>query len=386
MASRLTLSLLGVCFLWGCASSVDEVNQSGGRAVLHDNVFPSYRLFTPESKEEIFALNHNAKNFVTAILNESDTSKATLENLVSDIFHKSEEGLAYRGQANYTANQAFENQEANCLSLSIMTFALARYAGYDAQFYQVDIPEYWTRQQGFSLLNGHINLRVIEPALPNVATDRYFVDVDFDPQAMRQLFPRVPVSRDKVVAMFYTNKGADALIQGSYTKAYAYLRAAVKLAPDFGQAWVNLGVLYRKAGHLDYAEQAYNQVLSIEPDNLTALENKAILYAFMGKEDEAAAIRAGIKAKRANNPFYHYILGEQAFDAAQFDEALIHFRQSLRLDNRRHEALFGMGKTYWLMGEADKAEEYLSLAEKYAPNQDEARRYGNKLSVLQSAD
>ena len=58
-------------------------------------------------------------------------------------------------------------------------------------------------------------------------------------------FLELPFSENKVIAMFYNNKGADAIVANSYTRAYSYFRAAATIAPELAQSWVNLGVLYR---------------------------------------------------------------------------------------------------------------------------------------------
>merc|ERR1712000_123486 len=109
---------------------------------------------------------------------------------------------------------------------------MADYAGFNAVFYEVDIPEYWTRRSGVNLLNGHINLRVsVADTLRKNQISSHFIDVDFDPQTIRTHFPRNAISKEKITAMFYNNKGADALLNNDDIKAYAYLRAAALLYP-----------------------------------------------------------------------------------------------------------------------------------------------------------
>lgn len=378
--------LLVVCLLVGlsgCSSSTPDVAVEN--PALQDSLFPDYTLFKVESEQEIFALSEQAQAFVKQGVWPHDTEEANIRALMRQIFDHSEMGLLYRGEANTVANDTFLNQSANCLSLSIMTYAMAEYAGFDAQFYEVRIPEYWTRRDGFSLLNGHINLRV---SIPEEAGTRRlkteFVDVDFDPQEVRNHFPREPISKSLAVAMFYTNKGADALIQSSYSKAYGYFRRAALMEPEFASVWVNLGVLYRMHGDYDAAEASYRRALALNDDNLTAWENLAILYEHQDMQDEAAAIQANVERKRQSNPFYHYILGEQAFEDGDYEQALAYYKRAMKLDNRRHEVLFGLGKTYYELGDISKARDYMEMAARNAPNQQDEQRYLGKLSVLRS--
>lgn len=384
----MTRSLLLLTLLLGltaCASappvaSIDNTNP------VRDDLFPRYTLFTPETSSEIFALSAQAIAFARGSQSPHYSDRANIKSLVSHIFDHSELGLLYRNNANTVARETFDNRAANCLSLSIMTYAMAKAAGLSPQFYQVEIPEYWTRRDGYNLLNGHINMR-ISPAknMTDLRFSEAFIDVDFDPQAIRNLFKREPVNRKQVEAMFYNNKGADALIANSYSKAYAYFRAAVRADPGLSQAWLNLGVLYRKNDAFDAAEASYKQALTLNNDNLTAWENLAILYQYTDREQESREILARVESKRQDNPFYHFILGEEAMDSGDAHIALKHYQRAYRLDRTQHEVLFGLGKAYYELGDISQAERFLTRASEQVNNAQDKYRYLSKLSALQSA-
>ncbi|RDV24065.1 tetratricopeptide repeat protein [Alteromonas aestuariivivens] len=370
--------------LLGCSKSTPDIKTTE-IPTLKDSLFPDYTLFSLESEQEIFGLEDKAQNFVREAVWPFANDESSIRGLLRQIFDHSEMGLLYRSEANTTANETFLNQSANCLSLSIMTYAMAESAGFKAQFYEVQIPEYWTRREGYSLLNGHINLRL--RLADEIGTTRLydeFVDVDFDPQVIRNHFPRIPISKNLVVAMYYTNKGADALIANSYSQAYAYFRRAAVMEPEFASVWVNLGVLYRIKGDFEASEASYHQALAINDENLTAWENLAILYQHMQQPERAEEILASVERKRQDNPFYHFILGEQAFDEGLYDEALAHYRKAMRIDKNRHEVLFGMGKTFYELGDISKAKDYLEMAARKAISEQDEQRYLSKLSVLQS--
>ena len=90
-----------------------------------------------------------------------------------------------------------------------------------------------------------------------------------------------------------------------------------------------------------------------------------------------------VERQRQDNPFYHFILGEQAFDAGEVDEALTFYRSAYRLDSSRHEVLFGLSKAYYELGDISRSVKYLELAKKRAPNPQDENRYQGKLSKLQ---
>ena len=382
MSARLAVPLL-FCIALSACQSTENQQVKAGPTLLNDSLFPSYSLFPVETAEEIFFLDKDAKFFAEQAVYEKSALQKNVRGLVKAIFDHSDQGMLYRNGANTTANTTFNNRAANCLSLSIMTYALAEHVGLKATFYEVEIPEYWTRREGYSLLNGHINLRVQLPEDPNVVSiGGSWADVDFDPQTLRSHFPRVAISENKVIAMFYNNKGADAIVANSYTRAYSYFRAAATIAPELAQSWVNLGVLYRMVDAYDQAETVYKHALSLSDENLTAWENLSILYRYQNRHEEAKNITQMVDNKRQSNPFYHYILGEQAYDDEQYEAAISHYQKGLKLDNTRHEILFGLAKTYYESGDITNAEQYLARAMKHADNRQDKSRYQSKLSAL----
>jgi hypothetical protein len=92
-----------------------------------------------------------------------------------------------------------------------------------------------------------------------------------------------------------------------------------------------------------------------------------------------------VEAKRKHNPYYHYILGEQALEAGDIALAIVHYERGLRLDNARHEILFGMAKAYHELGDVSEAQRYLERAVRYSPNEQEKQRYSSKLATLASS-
>ena len=378
---RLILVVLAV-MLTACQATQKQITLSPHQ-YLNDEAFPAYVLFPVETEEQVFALDDEAKAFVDDVINPVHDPTDQMETLVRSIFDRSEFNLLYMGSANTIASETFHNRAANCLSLSIMTYALAKHAGFGAQFQDIEIPEYWTRREGFSMLNGHINLKLVPRPQANVVhLLGHGLEVDFDPQATRRHFPKRYVKRRTVLAMFYNNKGADALVSNSYSKAYSYFRAAIETAPLFDSAWVNLGFLYRLNGHYELAENSYKQALALDEDNLTAWENLSFLYDYTERPEMAEQIRYRVEKQRIDNPFYHFILGEQALEENDLKTALGHYRDALRLDKSKHEIYFGLGKTYYQMGDMTRSALYFRKAKSRARSGQDQERYQGKLDLL----
>ena len=375
--------ILGVCVLTACqtmrSSDIDI------EAVLFDQGFSGARHIQLEDQQAIFSLSDEARQFVKNAIGKTADPVEQMTNLVEIIFGHSQFNLLYDGNANTTASETFKNRAANCLSMSIMTYALAKEAGIGVDFQEVDIPEFWTRRDGYSLLNGHINLRLTPKADPQVyqfQTEGY--QVDFDPESSRQHFSRRIVSRNTVLAMYYNNKGADALVNNRFTEAYAYFKQAILSDNMFESSLINLGFLYRLNGHYSQAQMAYEYALKLNPDSLTAMENLAYLFSITDRSEQASVLLTKVERKRADNPYYFVNLGETELDLGNYQAALQHFKKALSLSRKTHETYFGLARTYFKLGDKTLTEHYLQLAKDYANNTRDEARYQSKLNFLTS--
>lgn len=380
---KVLISLFFVVFFSACQSVVPAI--PAANTLLYDQGFIGFKEVSVESEQQIFYLDDEAKAFVHSTIEPKERKIDQMAALVQAIFARSDLNLLYQGDANTKANDTFHAKAANCLSMSIMTYALADEAGFDVAFQEIMIPEYWTRREGFSLINGHINLKLIAPSEPNVfVMNPRSYQVDFDPQPTKRHLPKRIVNKKAVLSMFYNNKGADAFLNKDFTTAYAYFREAVLIKPQFHSAWTNLGILYRLNGYFSQAEQAYQHALILNPDSLTALENLAHLYKYTNREEQAHEILVDVAKKRANNPFYHVSLGEQKLEQRHWDEALAHFRKALALDRSKHQVYFGLARVYFEIGELQKSQRYLKLAKHKAGNRQDEDRYQSKIAFLDS--
>jgi tetratricopeptide (TPR) repeat protein len=372
---------LGLTIIFLSACQTVEHTQLGSAEVFHDDVFADYAGYSIESEAQIFALNDQALAFIKQSLKGQFKPQDKIESLVEHIFSRSKFNLLYRAEANTTASETFDMGAANCLSMSIMTYALAKKAGFGVRFQDIEIPEYWTRREGQSLVNRHINLQIL-PRPEMIRGLRRGFEVDFDAQVSREHLPRTFISLQQVVAMYYNNKGADALLKGQYDKAYAYFKAAINQEPTLSSGLANLGYLYRLNGYDQFAEDAYLRAIDVDQDNLAAWGNLAYLYRHSERLVEAEQISARLNRKRVDNPFFHINLGDRAFDNRHWPQALQHYRRALKLDKYYHEVFFGLAKTYHALGDIARSKRYFKLAKKKSRTQQEEDNYQGKLALL----
>ncbi|MDC8832238.1 tetratricopeptide repeat protein [Alteromonas gilva] len=373
----LVVILVALTGMVGCISM--QPDSGNTNFPVYANAFPEADTLLVESPEQIMALPPAAGPFIARLKEDARHKHSTItDELVESVFSKRHLGVDYNSDANSPVAETFANSEANCLSLTLMAYALARKAGLDAQLQQVDIPEYWSRKQGFSVLNGHVNVIVWDPSQGQQAHRL----IDFDSRLQAQQFAAEPMPLFRAIAMYYNNKAADALMAGDFSRAFRLLSEALKSDDSFASAWVNLGVLYRFNQYYSYAEQAYLRATQTDPGHLTAKENLAILYRLTGREKEADNLLAEVRHLRRENPYFHLNRGDEAFDAGDISRAKHYYRRAYRLDRHNHLVLFAMGKVAHADGEFDNALAFLERALNQARFDTDKQRYLSKLALL----
>jgi Flp pilus assembly protein TadD len=375
------LVLLSVMLLCACQSNTSASLHQG--LPLYDHAFSGYTDYPLETQEDIFALSDEAKKFAREAVKGVFDSDEQIRALARAIFARSEFNLLYRADANTVASDTFANRAANCLSLSIMTYALAKELGFAVRFQDVSVPEYWTRREGQRLLNGHVNLQII-PGSNNgkVVFSRYGFEVDFDRQQSRPHSNKRALSLGQITAMFYNNKGADALLNNNYDLAYSYFRKALHYDAQAAQILANLGYLYRRTDHHEYAEQAYKLAIQADESNLTAWQNLAFLYHLQKRDKEAATINEKLANKRNSNPYYFLSLGDAAYANHNWQTALDQYRKALELDKSIHEVFFGLGRVYFELGNISRSRYFLQQAKMKSNSAQTQQVYASKLEFL----
>ena len=382
----LAIITLGLATL-GCKSTGIQISHNANtnaQDLINNAAFENTANIVIESKEDIFSLTPEMKEVVKTHFSSERNKQQKAMKLVRHIFNQNNIGLAYQSNANLTASQTYESKTANCMSLTIMAYALAKEAGLDAKFQDVEIPEYWVRNGQYNMLTGHVNLMIAGVKSPNVSVvwGATNIEIDFDPFIRKKNFPKTKVDLDTVVAMFYNNKGAQALVDEDYDRAYRYFTAAIESAPYYAASWGNLAVLYRFTDQLELAEETYRYAIKLDPKSLNTLTNLSMLLEKQGKFDESRRIDSAILKQRIKNPYYHALLADEAFYAGNPEGAVRHYKRAIKLNDKIHEFYYGLAKVFATMGRVDSAKLAMKKAINVNKTPDIEQTYLAKLSLL----
>lgn len=135
-----------------------------------------------------------------------------------------------------------------------------------------------------------------------------------------------------------TKQKADALLKeastllddGELDKALSTVNEAVKIHPDYPDAYEQLGFVLLKKGQLDDAINAFNTTLKINP---RAHTSKTGIGLALLKKDDTSGAEAILKEALTFNPYpstAHYALGLVYEKLNDFENSTYHFKEGIK--------------------------------------------------------
>jgi Flp pilus assembly protein TadD len=133
-------------------------------------------------------------------------------------------------------------------------------------------------------------------------------------------------SEEKLYAL-----GLDLYRKGEYNQSIYYFEEAIKLDPNYADAWYKKGNDLSNLGRYYDALQAYNKTIELNPQNTFAWIDKGIILKLMNKHGES--FQAYDKAVELNpqNEFLWVSKGEDLAAQGKYDEAILAYDKAIEL-------------------------------------------------------
>ncbi len=374
-------ALLVCSTLLGCASQLTNISPD---QTLNDAAFEPR---ADPVNTDVFAASAAMKQFLHVDLEPKLRRMGLLEGLIDAIMTADQLKLKYDASVTRTAAEAFEQRAGNCISLIIMTAAMAKELNLPVQFQQVYAEEIWSRDSDILLSSGHVNLtlkrRQIDESSIWFSRSHTFT-VDFLSDEEVRGYRSSVIEEHTVVAMFMNNRSAESLSRGQLDDAYWWARAAVLKDSEFLPAYNTLAVIYHRHGDLDHAERLARMLLAREPDNPTFIANLATVLRTADRPQEALALAEKLRRIEPYPPFYFVDQGRNALDSGNLDAAIALFKRELARDEYNHAAHFGLALAYNRRGDFSSAREHLTVAMENSVTLRDHDRYAAKLERLRA--
>jgi len=355
-------------------------SQIGLDEVLAGKPFVGNNLISPViiDTSDILAVDDDMRRFIDQFVGRQDRRQLRLEQLVRAIISDGNFGLKY-DESTRTAAETFAARSGNCLSFTNMFVAMARDAGLEVSYQEVDIPPNWSLQGDTYVLNRHVNVYI------KLTGDREHV-IDFNIDDFRSTYSRRRISDQRAFAHYFSNKGVEKIQSGIQAEAFAMFRIAINLDPNLAPAWSNLAALYNRAGEPAYAEAAYLEALRLEPRQLVSMSNLSRIYKAQGNNQLAAYYRDQVHRHRQQNPYYRYYLARQAFLIRDYDTAISNLEDAIHRKEWEDSFYFLLGLSYLQKGDEKQARKWLNKAEEVAQSDALKRNYQSKIDLLLSTE
>ncbi len=375
---------LGVILLLltGCSNRYTKA-QIDHRILFHDAAFER-----PEhlpDPAQVFILSAIQQNQISSLINfSSDIPLAT--QLINKLLKDDYGSFDYDNSYTRTASETFEVKQGNCLSMVIMTVAIAQQLGINYRVQDLAIAPVWSRDGGLFLINGHINIQLNRAsgvtAQREIFVGPRYVTLDFIPSRAIRNIATTRVSQARLVAMYFVNLAAETMVKQQWDLSYYLLKLALESDHSYSAAWNSLAVVYRYREQLMLAEKVYRYAMLANPDDLNLIANFSLLLESQGRFSELFEYQRRYDLAQLHNPYHYYDLAEIALAAQQYQRAIKYYKQAIDYSSAVDQFYFGLFKSYYLLGQWNTAQKYLVQARKYSATIKNRQRYNAKLMLL----
>ena len=369
----------------GCASVEQRPEQPQSSGLSFDPApFGERPAIADES--EIYSLTEQQESDFLAFFNDPSQQAISAHERIYAYLLETTSDFDFHSDTR-TAARTLDEASGNCLSLAIVTTALANAVDVDTGYLLVDSTPIFERQGGIVSKTIHVRSILYDPAWESEKegereTSRPGIQFDYFPDDTQRARLIGNLRENAYVAMYYSNMAGEALTAGDSDAAFWYLLESLRHDPDNAIALNTMAVVYRRTGNEQMAERIYRYGIDSLPENVSFLRNYHSLLKRQGRDEEAEAISRTIATLDDPNPFHWVNAGRSALSDGEFEEATRHLRRAIRIAPYLHEAHALMAVAHLQMGNPSRSERELRRAMDIAQRESTRSLYQAKLTVI----
>ena len=295
-------------------------------------------------------------------------------------------GFDFRGET-LVASEALAKGQGNCMSLAIITTALARLVGLEVSYQQVNTIPIYNQQNKVLTISGHVRTKIFAPDF-KLEKNQFVITrpgtvIDYFPGSGDFFGGKVAVQ--DFIAKFYQNHAAEALLNQQYAEAFAWIEAALAISPENAETINMLAVLY---GHVERDEQSkawYQYALDKQLSSVNLYSNYRNFALRHGDLQLAKALEQQLDLTEDTNPYQWLKLGHEFFAKGDNTTAAKHYKKVIQLAPYLEDGYFSLAKSYYLSGQLNKAAAAMQKAIEVSYTPQNRRLYYSKLATLSAS-
>jgi Tfp pilus assembly protein PilF len=293
--------------------------------------------------------------------------------------------FTYYGETT-SASEALLQRNGNCMSLAVLTTALAEAAGIEIGYQLMEDAPVFEYEGSLVVKGVHLRTILYDPSwTPPVFKSMFLVrpglQVDYFPSQRERFVANA--TRERYLAMFYQNVAVEALEAGDLGKAYHNALAALEYDRDSAAAINTLAIAHRRAGALDRAEALYLYGIERADDKLSLLKNYQALLDFEGRQADARNIANRLENMDDPSPYNWLHLAQSAESEGDFESAARYYRRAIAKAPYLHKAHLGLALANYQQGKLDDAHLAMQDAVNRVMKPATSRLYETKLHLLE---
>ena len=376
--------------LVGCASTNVSQHRKQSLSTLRDLPFNQH-LFdhlpsaetTPEIDELIKLDPKVAQDFLN-YYNKPELSNYTSIERVASYLGLLVDNLTYSDNT-YTAQQTLDNQSGNCLSLTLLTTAIAKLVDVRVSYDLLDNELGYNLEQDVFVSANHMRA-VLDEALQsgehkNAINLKKRITIDyFDTQGMAYT-GNVPVNYQ--LSLYYSNRAAELLLQKDLASAHAHAMKSLKISADNSSAINTMAILHRKMGKNQVAEAAYKAAIKSNARYTPLFYRNYIAFLQQQqRHEDADLVTAEYEKIKQQHPIEWIREGKQAYSQGDFAVAIKLYEKALNVAPELHEVYLLSAQASMAAGDFFAAQTQLRSALDANLSASEKGQYKGKLGKL----
>lgn len=294
--------------------------------------------------------------------------------------------FTYFGQT-LSASEAIRLKEGNCISLVLVTAALAKLVDIDIVFQHDTESQMYNKKNGMLFNSGHVRsylyARKEKRKKQQLVLFRPRVKVDYLVEFGG--YGGEYISEFELLSLYYLNLAADAMAVQQNRRAFALAARAYELSPDMPQAYNALALLYQRKGDMGAAGLVFSYADKWLEPNLALLMNYESLLSQSGNPSVLNTVQEKIRQLDNPDPYIWLSRGDTLAQQGHYARAIKAYHKALYLAPYLHEAHLGLAKVYYLGGRIHKAREQIALAIEWNHDKKSRPLYQAKLAHLDEA-
>ena len=340
----------------------------------------------PVRVEEIFRLSPAMIDYAHRLADRRWDGKSRGEALFDALYKNGDLKIEYDAAITRNASEAFDARAGNCLSLAIMTAAIAHEMGLTVGFQSVRVPGAWARDGNLFFVSGHVNITLAPRRghFSSASGDFNGLLIDFQPLLLGHRQNAKTITENTIVAMYLNNRAAEMLARGNINEAYWWAREAIRNDSGFVEAYNTLGVVYRRHGLASEAETVFRLLVARDGTNTIALSNLANALSVQGRVVESEEIKRQLARVEPYPPYHFFDRGMTALGENNYRLAREFFQREVDRAVENAEFHYWLGIAHAALGEMKPAQQHLAVALEYSTTRREHDIYAAKLGIIKA--